>query len=68
MGGKYSNDVRATQFNPVNRYRRYANLQTKTYYIPEIDKSIRITVSTRGMKVINKKGAYQAFKEAGIIE
>jgi large subunit ribosomal protein L28 len=67
MGGKYSNRVRATQFNPTGDYRRYANLQVKTYYIPEIDKNMKVTISTRGMKIVNKKGAYQAFKDAGLI-
>ncbi|OGI83769.1 hypothetical protein A2997_01080 [Candidatus Nomurabacteria bacterium RIFCSPLOWO2_01_FULL_36_10b] len=68
MGGKYSNRVRATQFNPTGDYRRYANIQKKTYYIPEIDKKVIVEVSARGIKTINKKGAYIALKEAGIIK
>jgi len=27
MAGRYSNRVRATQFNPTGKYRRYPNLQ-----------------------------------------
>ncbi len=67
MGGRYSNRVRATQFNPCGKKRRYANLQNKTYYVPEIDKKITLYVSARGMKTINKKGAYRAFKDAGVL-
>jgi len=67
MGGSYSNRVRATQFNPCGKRRRYANLQKKAYYIPEIDKKMTIYVSTRGMKTINKKGTFRAFKDAGLI-
>lgn len=67
MGGSYSNRVRATQFNPTGKRRRYANLQTKTYYLPELDKKIRVTVSAAGIKTINKKGPYQAFIDAGVI-
>ena len=67
VGGGYSNRVRATKFNPTGKRRRYANLQTKTYTVPELDKKITLTVSTRGMKTITKKGVFKAFKDAGII-
>ena len=67
MGGGYSNRVRATKFNPTGNRRRYANLQTKTYIVPELDKKITLTVSTRGMKTIAKKGIFQALKDASLI-
>ena len=67
VGGRYSNRVRATQYNPTGKRRRYANLQKKTYYVPEIDKKVVITVSAQGMKTIDKKGPYKAFLDAGII-
>lgn len=68
MGGSYSNRVRATEFNPCGKRRRYANIQKKTYYIPELDKKMTIFVSARGMRTINKKGVYQAFKDAGLLK
>ena len=40
MSGGYSNRTRATQFNPTGMKRRYANLQKKRIYIPELKKSI----------------------------
>lgn len=64
MGGGYSNRTRATQFNPVGKRRRYANLQTKKVYVPEIGKTLKLVVSARGIKTINKKGAYKALKDA----
>lgn len=67
MGGGYSNRTRATEFNPRGKRRRYANLQKKTYFIPELDKSMTIYVTARGMKTINKKGAFKAFKDAGLV-
>jgi large subunit ribosomal protein L28 len=67
MGGGYSNRVRATKFNPTGNRRRYANLQTKTYFVPEIDKKITLTISTRGMKTVAKKGVYKALKDAELI-
>ncbi|OHA24577.1 MAG: hypothetical protein A3B11_00270 [Candidatus Taylorbacteria bacterium RIFCSPLOWO2_01_FULL_44_26] len=67
VGGRYSNRTRATQFNPCGSIRRYPNLQRKKIYIPELKKSIHITVSARGMRTIQKNGAFRALKKAKII-
>lgn len=67
VGGGYSNRTRATQFNPVGKVRRYPNLQKKSVFVPELKKSFRLTVSTRGMRIIEKKGAFRALRDAGII-
>lgn len=68
MGGGYSNSVRATKFNPTGLRRRYANLQTKTYTIPELDnQKVKLTVSVKGMRTIAKKGVFKALKDANII-
>ncbi len=67
MGGGYSNRTRATQFNTTGMKRRYANLQTKKVYIPELKKSVTITVSARGLKTIQKNGAYATLKKAKLI-
>ena len=66
-GGRYSNRTRATQFNPCGKARRYPNLQKKTVYIPELKKSIRLNVSARGMRTIEKNGAFKALRDAKLI-
>ncbi len=66
-GGGYSNRTRATQFNPTGMRRRYANLQKKKIYIPELDITLPLTLSTKAIKTIHKKGAYATLKKAGII-
>jgi len=68
VGGGYSNKVRATQFNPTGKRRRHVNLQKKTYFIPEIGKSIKLRISTRAIKTINKNGVYKTLKKAGLIK
>lgn len=68
VGGRYSNRTRATQFNPCGKIRRYPNLQKKSIYIPELKKSIRINVSARGLRTIQKNGAYQTLRKAGLIK
>ncbi|MFA5933898.1 MAG: bL28 family ribosomal protein [Candidatus Paceibacterota bacterium] len=67
MAGGYSNRVRATKFNPTGMKRKYPNLQKKKIYIPELKKSITLTISTEAIKTINKNGAFATLKKAGII-
>lgn len=67
VAGGYSNRVRATQFNPTGKRRQQPNMQTKKIYVPEIGKSIRLSLSTKGIKTINKNGAYRTLKKAGVI-
>jgi len=67
MGGGYSNRTRATQFNPTGSTRRYANLQKKKIYIPELKKSMTLTLSARAIKTIQKNGAFATLKKAGVI-
>ena len=66
-GGRYSNRTRATQYNPCGKIRRYPNLQKKSIYIPELKKSVRINVSARGLRTIQKNGAFKTLKKAGLI-
>jgi large subunit ribosomal protein L28 len=66
-GGGYSNRTRATQFNPTGKVRKYANFQKKRLYIPELKKTITLTLSAKGIKTINKVGAYRALKKAGVL-
>ncbi len=68
VGGGYSNRTRATQFNPTGKRRRQVNIQKKKIFIPELNKAITIKVSTRGIKTINKNGAYKTLKKAGLIK
>ncbi|HRH22642.1 MAG TPA: bL28 family ribosomal protein [Candidatus Paceibacterota bacterium] len=67
VGGGYSNRTRATQFNPTGKVRRYPNFQSKKIYIPELKKHIRLTLTTRAIKTINKNGAFATLKKAGLI-
>lgn len=68
VAGGYSNTTRATKFNPTGKKRRKANLQKKKIYIPELDKYMNLTISTKAIKTINKNGAYKTLKKAGLIK
>lgn len=68
MGGGYSTKVRATKFNPTGMTRKYVNLQKKRVFVPELQKTFTITISTHALRTINKNGAYAVLKKAGIIK
>jgi large subunit ribosomal protein L28 len=67
VGGGYSNRTRATQFNPTGKVRKFLNLQKKRIYVPELKKTFVLNISTRGLKTIQKNGAFATLKKAGII-
>ena len=67
MAGGYSNRTRATQFNPVGVKRRKANLKKKRIFVPEINKTINVVLSTKAITTIQKNGAYAVLKKAGVI-
>jgi large subunit ribosomal protein L28 len=43
------------------------NLRQQRIWVPELKKFVRIRVTARGLKTINKNGAYLALKKAGVI-
>lgn len=67
VAGGYSNRTRATKFNPTGKKRRKANLQKKRIFIPETGKTVKVILSTKAIKTINKNGAYKTLKKAGVI-
>ena len=67
VAGGYSNRVRATKFNPSGMKRKQANLQKKRIFVPELNRTITLTLSTQGLKTLNKNGAYKTLKKAGVI-
>jgi len=68
VAGGYANRTRATVFTPTGNVRKYANLQKKRVFVPELNKSISITVSTKGLRTIQKNGAHATLKKAGLIK
>ncbi|MFZ2500747.1 MAG: bL28 family ribosomal protein [Minisyncoccia bacterium] len=67
IGGRYSNRVRATQFNPTGNVRRKANLTKRRIYVAELGKTVTTVISMKGLKTIKKNGAFSTLKKAGVI-
>ena len=58
VGRHVTKNVRRT-FSP--------NLQEHRIWVPELKKFMRVKTTARGLKTINKNGAYRALKKAGVI-
>lgn len=43
------------------------NLHTKRIWVPELDSFVRLKLSCRALKTINKNGAYATLKKAGLL-
>jgi large subunit ribosomal protein L28 len=67
VAGGYSNRIRATKYNPTGMVRKYPNLQRKRIFVPELNRTVLVTISTQGLKTIAKNGAYKTLKKAGLI-
>ncbi len=67
VAGGYSNRIRATKYNPTGNVRKQVNLQKKRIFVPEINKTLTLTLSTQALKTITKRGAYQTLKKAGLV-
>jgi large subunit ribosomal protein L28 len=67
LQGGYSNRTRATKFNPTGIVRKYANLQKKRIYVPELKKTITMELSTRAIKTMQKNGVYATLKKANLV-
>jgi large subunit ribosomal protein L28 len=67
IGGRYSNRTRATQFNPTGKVRRKANLQKRRIFVPEINKTVIVDISVKGLRHIKKNGAHAVLSKAKVI-
>ena len=51
--------------NKVKR-RQNPNLHTKRIYIPELEKYVKLKISNRALRTINKKGLLKFLKDEGL--
>ena len=43
------------------------NIQSKRVWVPELGRWVRVRVSTRGLKQIDRRGAFVVLREAGLL-
>lgn len=46
----------------------YPNLRDKRIWVPELEKFVKVRLSAKALKTINKNGAYNVLCEAGILK
>lgn len=61
-GKSYNNANSVSHSHQKTKYMQKANLQYKRFYIPELDKWVRLRVSTTAMKTITRYGLLSAMK------
>ncbi len=47
--------------------RFYPNILDKRIWVPELDKFVKVRISARALKTINKNGAFRTLVKAGLI-
>ena len=52
--------------NNKTRRRQLPNLQVKRIYVPELNRWVRIKLSTRALRTLNKKGLITFLKDEGL--
>lgn len=62
-GKKPLSGNRVSHSNHKTKRRFYPNLQEKSFYIPELDQTVRLKITTQAMRTIDKKGIYRFIKE-----
>lgn len=58
---------RVSHSNIKTNHFQQPNVRKKRIFVPELNSYITVKVSTKGLKTIDKKGAFRALKDAGII-
>ena len=67
VGGGYSNRTRATKFNPTGKVRKQTNTQKKKVFVPSLGKTVKIALTTKGLRTLKKKGVEKGLRKAGIV-
>ena len=57
---------RVSHSNRKKKVKLQPNLHSKKFYIPEEDRWVKLTVSSQGLRTIDKKGIRKVASELGI--
>ncbi len=57
---------RVSHANNKTKHRQLPNLQKKTIFVPELGRSIRLRISTKGLRTIDKVGLTHYLKKRGM--
>ncbi len=63
-GKKALNGYRSSKANNKTKHRFQINAQKRNFYIPELDKTVSLKVSSKTLRTINKKGIYATLRDS----
>lgn len=66
-GKKGLNGHRVSHAKNRSNHVQQPNLQKRRIFVPELNRTITVRLSTKGLKVVDKKGPYKALKDAGLL-
>ena len=66
-GKKGLNGNRVSHANNKTRHVQQPNLQKKKLWVPELNRTVTVTLSAHGLRIVDRKGAYKVLKELGLI-
>lgn len=65
-GKKYNSANSVSHSNHKTKYKQQPNLQTKKFFIPELNKCVTLRVSTTAIKTITKYGMLSTLKRYNV--
>jgi large subunit ribosomal protein L28 len=66
-GKQGQNGHKVSHANNKSNTVREANLQTRRIWVAELKRYVTVRLSTQALKTVDRKGAYAALKDAGVI-
>lgn len=61
------NGHRVSHANNKKNHVQKPNLKKKRVYVPELGRYVTVRLSTKALRVLDKKGPYRTLKEAGLL-
>jgi large subunit ribosomal protein L28 len=66
-GKRGQNGHKVSHANNKSNLVREVNLSKRRIWVEELRKFVTVRLSTHGLKILDRKGAYAALKDAGVI-
>ena len=66
-GKRGLNGHRVSHANNKTHHVQMPNLKKRRIFVPELKRYVTVKLSAQGMRWVDKKGAYRALKEAGLL-
>ena len=58
---------RVSHANNKTPHVQQPNLHKKKLFVPELNRKITVTLSSHGLRIVDRKGPFKALKELGLI-